>query len=387
MGLAREGRRELLQRGPTSTPVIACPSGLPIASRVMSSVLERLGSVAIGRNEGERLRLCLTSLVGQCQRVVYVDSGSTDGSIELAKGLGCEVVSLDLSLPFTAARGRNAGLERLLELYPDTEVVQFVDGDCEVVDGWLEAGRRTLAEDPRLAVVCGWRRERHPEASIYNTYCEVEWRGPPGEVEFCGGDAMMRVSALREVGGFDGSLIAGEEPDLCVRLRQKGWRILRLPMDMTLHDAAMTRFTQWWRRTQRAGFAYAQGAARHGHTPERHWVEENRRIWKWGALSAVAVGAAVPTLGGSLLLLSSYPLSAARNFVRTRREGRSMRESLVWSGLCAVGKLAELQGALRYHLTDGRGRPSRIIEYKDPAEAAPPAPTEERAASDTTRAA
>src|SRR3990170_3982962 len=97
------------------------------------SMTSRLGIVAIGRNEGERLRACLRSVVGDNRVVVYVDSGSTDGSVEMARSMGAEVVELDLATPFTAARARNEGFHRLEQLNPNVAFVQFVDGDCEVV--------------------------------------------------------------------------------------------------------------------------------------------------------------------------------------------------------------------------------------------------------------
>jgi len=168
------------------------------------------GVIAIGRNEGERLRLCLASAFGAAERVIYVDSGSTDGSVELARKLGADVVNLDLRRPFTAARARNAGWQRLLESAPTVEAIQFVDGDCEIVAGWLERAAAELAANEKLAVVCGRRRERFPGASVYNRLCDMEWNLPSGDIGFCGGDAMMRVAALKQVGGYNPSLIAGE---------------------------------------------------------------------------------------------------------------------------------------------------------------------------------
>ena len=100
--------------------------------------MKQVGLVAIGRNEGQRLRQCLVSATDKVARVVYVDSGSTDGSLELARSLGADTVELDLSIPFTAARARNEGFARLLGLAPAVEFVQFVDGDCELVDRWLQ---------------------------------------------------------------------------------------------------------------------------------------------------------------------------------------------------------------------------------------------------------
>ncbi len=183
----------------------------------------------IGRNEGKRFVRCLDSLLGRVNPIVYVDSGSTDGSIEYAREHGVEVVELDSSIPFTAARARNAGLDRAQELTPDAELVMFVDGDCEVNPEWLTTAERFLDEHEDYAVVCGRRRERHPGASVYNYLCDVEWNTPVGDARGCGGDAVMRVRAFTAVGGFNASLIAGEEPELCVRLRAAGWKIRRLP--------------------------------------------------------------------------------------------------------------------------------------------------------------
>lgn len=335
----------------------------------VESKLEGVGAVAIGRNEGERLRRCLSSLAGRVAPLVYVDSGSSDGSPELARSFGAVVVDLDLSRPFTAARARNEGVAALRAAAPGTELVQLVDGDCEVVPGWLEAAVAALRAEPRLAAVCGRRRERRPEASIYNAICDVEWDTPAGEARATGGDAMFRTAALAEVGGFRDDLIAGEEPELCYRLRQRGWTIRRLPLEMTLHDAAMTRFGQWWQRSVRAGHAYAESAHLHGaEPPEQFRRREHRRIWLWGALlPGVAVGAALPTLGTSLLLLGGYPLSGVRAYRDARARGREPGEAALWGAFCVLGKLPQLQGAARFHWNRLRGRRSGLIEYKGQA--------------------
>jgi GT2 family glycosyltransferase len=302
------------------------------------------------------------------ERVVYVDSGSTDGSAAMARGMGAHVVELDPSRPFTAARARNEGFAHLMTTGAPVELVQFVDGDCEVVPGWLQHAARTLRGRPELAVVCGRRRERHPHASPYNRLCDMEWDTPPGPARACGGDAMMRVSAFVEVGGFNPEVIAGEEPELCVRLRRAGHGIERLDRDMTLHDADMRRFGQWWQRAVRAGHAFAEGATLHGRSPEAHWVREARRAWLYGAVvPAVAFGAALPTAGLSLGLLAAYPVSAARVYRATRARGHARRHAALNAAFTTLGKLPELQGALRYHLGLRLGRRSGVIEYKVPA--------------------
>ncbi len=230
----------------------------------------RIGVVVIGRNEGERLRACLQAIpFGDCA-VVYVDSGSTDGSLELARRFGAHGVALDMARPFTAARARNAGVAALLRAAPDVEFVQFLDGDCELARAWLASGLAFLQQHPRVAVVSGRVRERDPQRSVFNRLCDWEWDTPVGEASECGGNALMRLAAFRAAGGFRDELIAGEEPELCVRLRRAGWKVHRIAGEMVLHDAAMTRFAQWWRRTTRSGHAFAEGAWLHGLQPERH---------------------------------------------------------------------------------------------------------------------
>jgi len=325
----------------------------------------RIGVVAIGRNEGERLRRCLDSVVGRADAIVYVDSASTDGSVDLARSRGVGTVELDLSIPFTAARARNEGFQRLVKLCPEVEFVQFVDGDCEVVPGWLERAQRELEARPDVAVVCGRRRERFPEASVYNRLCDLEWNTPLGEAEACGGDALMRVEPFVKAGGYRTSLIAGEEPELCVRLRTAGWKILRLDADMTWHDAAMFHFKQWWKRSVRAGHAFAEVSHLHRGEPKRIWAREARSNWFWGlVVPLLALGLAWWTYGLSLLLFGVYPLLAFRIYRGRRRRG-DVRDAAAWYALfCVLGKFAQVVGQLRYHVGRLRGRPSTLIEYK-----------------------
>ena len=328
--------------------------------------MKKVGLVAIGRNEGERLRQCLLSVIGKVAHVVYVDSGSTDGSIELARSLLVDVVELDLSTPFTAARARNAGFAHLLQKNTQLEFVQFVDGDCEVVEGWIERALAQLEAQPNVAVVCGRRRERFPKQSIYNQLCDMEWDTPIGEAKACGGDSMMRVKAFQQVGGFNPALIAGEEPELCVRLRQKEWKILRIDAEMTLHDAQMTRFSQWWKRALRAGHAYAEGAWLHGRSSEGHWRRESWSIWFWGFyLPLLALGLIWPTHGFSLLLLVGYPVLAGRIFIKQRRQNICTEHAAIYSLSCVLGKFAQVGGTLGFLRTHLLGTKSTLIEYKN----------------------
>jgi GT2 family glycosyltransferase len=322
-----------------------------------------IGVVVIGRNEGDRLQRCLMSLRSSVAHLVYVDSGSTDGSIALARALGAAVVELDQSKPFTAARARNEGFAVLLATYGGLRQVFFVDGDCEVAEGWLECGVQFLSEHPDVGVVWGRRLERYPDRSIYNLLCDVEWASmPSGETKICGGDALVRVAAFTSVNGFRSDLICGEEPEMCVRLRKAGWRIWHLDAHMTLHDAAMYRFSQWWTRMKRSGFAAAQGAALHGKPPERHYVADTWRAWIWGAcVPALILMLLLAGYRWGAFLLLIYPLQVVR--LGLRGSGTPRRKWLYAVAL-VVSKFPEVLGQLRFMLDRWRHVQTQLIEYK-----------------------
>ena len=315
-----------------------------------------IAAVVIGRNEGARLIACLDSLAGRVARVIYVDSGSTDGSRDAAAARGAEVVALDMARPFTAARARNAGIARLTGTGTPPALVQFLDGDCSLQPGWLETASAFLDANPAVAVACGRRRERHPEASVYNRLIDAEWDTPVGRARSCGGDALMRAAALQEVGGFDPGLIAGEEPELCVRLRAKGWEVWRLDAEMTLHDAALTRFGQWWQRTRRGGHAFAEGAALHGAPPERHCVPELRRLILWGVALPLATVLGAVITPWALLLLLAWPAQMLRLRLRGLPWDRAV--------FLTLSKLPEAQGALTYLASRIMRTRAGLIEYK-----------------------
>lgn len=332
-----------------------------------------IGVVVIGRNEGNRLRQSLVSVTGEGRIVVYVDSGSTDGSVAMACSLGTYVVELDLSIPFTAARARNAGFEYLLQVQPEIEFVQFVDGDCVVIKGWLERAVHELTTQPNVVVVCGRRREEFPTKSIYNSLCDVEWNTPIGEARACGGDSMMRVAALKKVRGFNPALIAGEEPELCIRLRRNGGKILRIDAQMTLHDAQMTCFSQWWKRSFRSGYAYAEGVWLHGRSKERHWVRESLRCWFWTVfLPLLAVTTVLPTRGLSILLaLIAYIVLLYRVYRMVRNRGSEPQDATFYALFCLLEKYPKLLGQIQFFIFRFLKRKRTIVEYKSAPSACP----------------
>lgn len=316
--------------------------------------------MAIGRNEGERLRVCLRSCLAEVPTVVYVDSGSTDDSVALARSLGAHVVELDPALPFTAARARNLGLKEVRRKAPEVELVQFVDGDCELVGGWLARARSRLDADESLAVVCGRRRERFPDNTVYNRLCDIEWNTPIGPARASGGDALMRVFALESVGGFREEVVAGEEPELCYRLRQHGWTVERLDAEMTIHDANMTSFRQWWKRTERGGHAFAEQAWLHGAEGERLGVRNTVSSFAWFSASMATL--LMPILLPAWMTLASA--TGARVYRHMRHRGFAQGDSALFAAHCVMGKIPEAVGAGRLVYRRVANKERTLLEYK-----------------------
>ena len=256
-------------------------------------------------------------------------------------------------------------------MFPDLEYVQFVDGDCEIVEGWFVQALETLQTHKDAAIVCGRRRERHPDASIYNRFCDIEWNTPIGETDACGGDALIRVTPFQELGGFNPALIAGEEPELCVRLRLAGWRIHRIDSDMTLHDASMHHVGQWWKRTMRTGHAYAEGYALHGHTVFRHYARPLRSILIWGfvvpvfcLISLITTYWTAWALVPLALCMFGYAKIIWRSYAVARIRGASRGEAFLYGTSIVLAKFPQLAGALRYYKNKMTGKKSSLIEYK-----------------------
>lgn len=322
--------------------------------------MNSVAAIAIGRNEGQRLQRCLMSLRPHVSRLVYVDSGSTDDSVAFARSIGAQVVELDPAIPFSAARGRNEGFNALSNDLP--QYVQFVDGDCEVDPSWIPAGMAALAADQGLGVVTGWRTERYPEANAYHAMAEIEWHQPAGEIVACGGDMMLRSEVFAKVGGFDPAIVAAEDEDFVIRVRQAGYRALRLPLTMTLHDIAISKFREWWRRNIRSG----QGFAEVGDLRPPHFKAERIRAIIFGFVLPVIliIGLGTATWWLWIPPLIAYSLSTFKVWRWLLDIGTPPSLAPSVAGLFTLAKLPHFIGLVRFYLRGGRKARAQIIEYK-----------------------
>lgn len=314
------------------------------------SAATNFGYVVIGRNEGALLAQCFNSLSDSEGGLVYVDSGSSDDSLTIAKTAGAETLRLSADRPFTAARARNEGLERLLALRPGLTFVVFVDGDSALNAHWPRAAAEFLDNHADVAAVAGRVRERHPDASIYNRLCDIEWDAPAGETVACGGIAVMRVQAVQEAGGFNAALGGGEEPELCVRLRERGWKIWRLDRDMAMHDAEIATFGQWFQRIKRGGRAFAEVSSLHRGSPARIWERETRRALVWAGLAPAALLAALVLHPAAALLLAVYPAQVIRMAAVSRKALPRAARAHAWSysAFMTIAKFAEAAGIIEF---------------------------------------
>lgn len=319
----------------------------------------RINAVVIGRNEGERLVRALAALREREPGVVvqYVDSASTDGSVGVAEAAGALVHRLDPSAPMNASRARAEGTAALLRAEPGTDAILYLDGDCEIEAGFLDAVRGEFAANEKVGVVCGWRRELRPEASLYNRLQDLEWRadGSVGEVDSCGGDSVMRVSAVTEAGGWDATVRAGEEPQLCARIREKGWTIRRVDVPMAVHDAAMSSLSDWIKRERRTGYGVMDVVKRFGAGEHPHFarIVRSARVWTVGVVMAGLVfgavaGVVVPFgwLAAALFIAGVYGLQSARLGIGFVRRGLGYGDAGKAGVLTVASKWWQLQGQI-----------------------------------------
>jgi len=324
--------------------------------------------VVIGRNEGARLPRCLESVRQahwQCLRweVLYVDSHSSDGSPDAARRLGARVLSLG-DRPPCAAAGRNIGWRAARG-----ELVLFLDGDTQLDPHFVRRAIAVLKTEPQVVAVWGHRRESQPEQSIYTRVLDLDWVFAPGRVDYFGGDALVRRQALAEVGGFDDTLVAGEEPELCRRLRAAGWQIEHIDAPMTTHDLALTTARAWWKRAERAGLAYAQVAARYAHTADPLWQAEARRNRRHAGVLLAGFASFIAVAGWWPAAAVALALAALGLWARSARRCRWKcpgQPALAWAYAAHshLQQLPILAGQWRWWRLQRARRAPELIEYK-----------------------
>ncbi|MEM7599897.1 MAG: polysaccharide biosynthesis/export family protein [Verrucomicrobiota bacterium] len=327
--------------------------------------------VIIGLNASQTLADCIESVQRSeydagAIRIVYVDSGSSDQSCEIAEQLGAVALSVNREHP-SPGSGRNAGWR-----HGSAPLVQFLDSDTIVDKWWLQNAVNALGEG--VAAVRGNRIEAKPDASYYNWIADQEWNAEPGECADFGGDVLIRREYLETTGGYDDELVGGEDPDLSLRVRQQGGTIVQLDETMTIHDIDTYQLKPHFKRAIRTGYAFAAVSDRHqGLATADYWRKECKRV-------AVRGGGAVGIfLLGALSFLIAWwlpflivPVSIALLlFPRILRVGYFMadksldrKDATRYSWNCSLIVLPQLWGMLRYYYGKLTGNPLRNQRVK-----------------------
>jgi GT2 family glycosyltransferase len=319
----------------------------------------RIGIVIIGRNEGERLVLCLKSVLPLDVPVVYIDSQSIDNSVYNANQYNVPTLILDKSKLINIPRARNEGFNMLLKLAPDLEYIHFIDADCELAGDWLKNAIKALDQDKGVAIVCGRLHEKYRNQSIYMRLCDMDWYTKPGEIEQCGGIFTIRNSVFNQLNGLDETLIAGTDPEFCFRVRKHGWRILSLANDMGTHDSAMLFFSQWWVRSVKCGYAFAHA---------KDWGgggKQLKSICFWAAIFPFIILISSIINYYSIVILLAYPLQIFRIYLKSDiHKELSKYDKFLYSFFCVLAKFPSMIGVMRYFYNKKTKKEHEIIEYK-----------------------
>ncbi|HOF40052.1 MAG TPA: glycosyltransferase family A protein [Candidatus Hydrogenedentes bacterium] len=309
--------------------------------------------VVIGYNEAATLKACLESvktanLDGFSWELIYVDGGSTDDSMEIARETGVNLL-LGGEMRRRAAENRNLGLSAARG-----RLVQFIDGDMTLSPDWPRTAAQFLSENEAVAAVCGNLEESAP--GVFYAALQIDWAQREGEIRHCGGAAMYVAGLLREAGAFPTEVAYGEEPLLCWRLRNiLGRKIYQINQTMARHNLDFRGLRDYWRRNVRCGQTYAEIAAICWRTPDPLWRRECLTNAGWallmfGALAGLIIG----TTGLRVSILAVAGCVLARKFAQTRMKGHAAGVSLMYAVHSYFSKLSIAWGELRWVLRRDR---------------------------------
>ncbi len=218
--------------------------------------------------------------------ILLVDNGSTDGSLPLVQAFAWKHLSTKTQILEVPRRGaaaaRNAGIQ-----IAKGDLIAFMDSDCAPDPHWL----RHLTDpfsDPTVGAVAG-RVVGAIQASTVELFSALYTLQSPNRpsrwkqwTPWGGGyhtaNLAVRRAMLQEVGGFDESMMTGEDHDLCARLYERGAEIAFVSAARVAH----------YHRTTLAGmlrqaFGFGQGHADllRRHTARGLWVDLPRHPVFW----------------------------------------------------------------------------------------------------------
>ena len=193
--------------------------------------------IVVGRNEGWKLSKCIQSIINtiefnklQKHEIVYVDSNSTDNSIERAKEFGC-VKIFKLTGEVNAAIARNIGTK-----HSKGEVLFFIDGDMEIMPEFLKivySKEEGLIDNFVSGNWINYYFNNHSDDLIRKEKFKSMERDTIEKVT--GGLFLINRNTWDLVGGMNNKFKRSQDIDLGLRLAKKGIFLVRKKEIAAIH--------------------------------------------------------------------------------------------------------------------------------------------------------
>ena len=185
----------------------------------------RISFIVPVKNDASRLETCLRSILrnagtAEHHEIIVVDNGSTDGSADVARRLGAQVLGISDRVRVSELRNRAARVAT-------GDVLAFIDADNEIVSGWTRAAIESLRLE-RVGAVGALYLAPLDGTWVQRAYGYLRGRASGQHDTHWLGSGNLAVwrKAFDAVGGFDTTLEACEDVDFCQRLRATGLRLV-----------------------------------------------------------------------------------------------------------------------------------------------------------------
>ena len=189
-----------------------------------------LSVIIIAKNEEERIGKCLDSVMKLKKKysteIIFVDSASTDRTIEIASKYPIQIYQLNKSKLLNPSAGRYIGTSKAKGRY-----ILFIDGDSILIKNFVDRALEIL-KDPKIAAVGGKRIFRKKGESLK---IKEKSTGEIKEYKTIGGTGVYKRESIEKGGTFNPYMGGQEERELCFRIRNLGYKIVKIDIPMEIH--------------------------------------------------------------------------------------------------------------------------------------------------------